>query len=110
MSGPDSIGVTLAHVDPSLLSCWEGMVKRGEECSLLLKHSKGRVVATLQCATPCPYFPTSYFVFCSEDEEKVEEEGKREEEVGGPTCLPPTPGGGERPASQQTDEATRCCF
>ena len=28
------------------------MVKRGEECSLLLKHSKGRVVATLQCATP----------------------------------------------------------
>ena len=25
-------------------------------------------------------------------------------------CLPPTPGGGERPASQQTDEATRCCF
>ena len=24
MSGEDSIGVTLAHVDPSLLSCWDG--------------------------------------------------------------------------------------
>ena len=54
MSGQDSISVTLAHVDPSLLSCWEGMVKRGEECSLLLKHSKGKVVVTLQCATPSP--------------------------------------------------------
>ena len=51
MSGQDSIGVTLAHVDPSLLSCWEEMVKRGEECSLLLKHRSGRITATLQCIT-----------------------------------------------------------
>ena len=52
MSGEDNVGVTLAHVDPFLVSCWDKMVKRGEECSLLLKHSKGKVVATLQCTTP----------------------------------------------------------
>ena len=49
MTGKDSIDVTLAHVDPSLVSCWDKMVKQGEECSLHLKHSKGRVIATLQC-------------------------------------------------------------
>ena len=52
MSGKDSTHVTLAHVDPSIVSCWDKMVKQGEECSLLLKHSKGKVVATLQCTTP----------------------------------------------------------
>ena len=52
MSGEDNVGVTLAHVDPFLVSCWDKMVKQGEECSLLLKHSKGKVVATLQCRTP----------------------------------------------------------
>jgi len=51
MSGPDSLRVTLAHVNPSLLSCWEAMVKQGEECSLFLKHSDGRMTATLQCTT-----------------------------------------------------------
>ena len=52
MSGKDSTHVTLAHVDPSIVSCWDKMVKQGEECSLLLKHSKGRVIATLQCTKP----------------------------------------------------------
>ena len=51
MSGQDFVGVTLAHVDPALFSCWEEMVKRGAECSLLLKHNKGKVIATLQCTT-----------------------------------------------------------
>ena len=81
-------------------------------------EARGRVLPSVEAqqregcsnAAMCHTLSLSYFVFCSEDEEKVEEEGKREEEVGGPTCLPPTPGGGERPASQQTDEATRCCF
>ena len=50
MSGKDSTHVT--HVDPSIVSCWDKMVKQGEECSLLLKHSKGRVIATLQCSKP----------------------------------------------------------
>ena len=52
MGGEDFVGVTLANVDPSIVSCWDKMVKQGEECSLLLKHSKGKVVATLQCTTP----------------------------------------------------------
>ena len=51
MPGQDFVGVTLAHVDPALFSCWEEMVKRGAECSLLLKHNKGKVIATLQCTT-----------------------------------------------------------
>lgn len=54
MSSEDSVGLTLAMVDPSLLSSWEAMVKRGEECSLMLKHSKGKITATLQCTTPTP--------------------------------------------------------
>ena len=52
MPSGDSFGVTLAHVDPLLLSCWEGLVKQGEDCSLLLKHSKGKMIATLQSIKP----------------------------------------------------------
>ena len=52
MSSEDSSGVTLALVDPSLLSSWEEMVKRGVECSLMLRHSKGKITAMLQCTTP----------------------------------------------------------
>ena len=52
MSGQDSIDVTLAYVDPSLLSCWQEMVKRGEEGTLMLKHSRGQVTATLQSTNP----------------------------------------------------------
>ena len=54
MSGKDSGEVTLALVDPSLLSSWEEMVKRGEECSLLLSHSRGRVTTMLQYTKPSP--------------------------------------------------------
>ena len=43
--------MTLAQVDPAILTCWEEMLKRGEECSLLLKHSKGRVTFSLQGIT-----------------------------------------------------------
>ena len=57
MSGQDSIDVTLAHVDPSLLSCWQEMVKRGEECTLMLKHSKGQVTATLQSTKQTSILP-----------------------------------------------------
>ena len=51
MSAEEISDVTLAHVDPCLVSCWDNMVKRGDECSLVLKHSNGRVIATLQCTT-----------------------------------------------------------
>ena len=43
--------MTLAQVDPAILTCWEEMLKRGEECSLLLKHSKGKVTFSLQGTT-----------------------------------------------------------
>ena len=51
MPGEDNIDVTLACVDPALVSSWDKLVKQGKECSLLLKHSKGKVIATLQCTT-----------------------------------------------------------
>ena len=34
-------------------------MKQGEECSLLLQHSKGRVIATLQCTKPVKPLSTS---------------------------------------------------
>ena len=40
--------VTLASVDADVLSCWESKVKLGLECSLILKHSKGKITTTLQ--------------------------------------------------------------
>ena len=51
--------MTLALVDTSLLSCWEEMVKRGEECTLMLKHSRGQVTATLQSTKQASTLPSS---------------------------------------------------
>ena len=48
MSAPDSSDVTLALVDANVLACWESKVKLGLECSLLLKHSQGKITTTLQ--------------------------------------------------------------
>ena len=48
MSAPDSSDVTLALVDANVLACWESKVKLGLECSLLLKHSEGKITTTLQ--------------------------------------------------------------
>ena len=60
----DSTDVPLALLDPTLLSCWEEMVKRGEECTLMLKHSKGKITSTLQStklttSLPRPTAPSS---------------------------------------------------
>ena len=50
MAAANSLDVTLVPVDTSILSCWEEKVKQGIECSLLLKHSKGKVITTLKCS------------------------------------------------------------
>ena len=52
MSAQELSDVTLALVDTDVLSCWESKVKLGLECSLLLKHSKGKVTTTLQFSAP----------------------------------------------------------
>ena len=70
MSGKDSTHVT--HVDPSIVSCWDKMVKQGEECSLLLQHSKGRVIATLQCTKPVKPLSTSPSLSSSAKKKKLE--------------------------------------
>ena len=57
MSGVESSGVTLALVDPSILSCWEEMVKQGKECSLFLKHNKGKVTVKLQSTNKVSSLP-----------------------------------------------------
>ena len=51
MSATELPDVTLALVDANVLSCWESKVKLGFECSLLLKHSKGKITTTLQFST-----------------------------------------------------------
>ena len=48
MSAEELSDITLALVDADVLSCWESKAKLGLECSLLLKHSKGKVTTTLQ--------------------------------------------------------------
>ena len=40
--------VTLACADPALLQCWEEKVRQGAECSLLLKHRKGKITTILK--------------------------------------------------------------
>ena len=63
----DKHDVTLASADPTLLSCWEEKVKQGLECSLVLTHSKGKIVTTLSCSvsrnpdarSPSPSVPAS---------------------------------------------------
>ena len=46
--------VTLAYADPSLLQCWKEKVMQGVECSLMLKHGKGRTTTTLKCTLRTP--------------------------------------------------------
>ena len=48
----DIPNVTLASADPALLLCWENMVRQGTECSLLLKHSKGKIITILKSTGP----------------------------------------------------------
>ena len=50
MVATDFSDVPLAPVDASLLSCWEEKVKQGVDCSLVLKHSKGKVITILKCS------------------------------------------------------------
>ena len=40
--------VTFAHADLAILQCWKEKVSKGFECSLMLKHSKGRVTTILK--------------------------------------------------------------
>ena len=50
MAAANFSDVPLAPVDASLLSCWEEKVKQGVDCSLFLKHSKGKVSTILKCS------------------------------------------------------------
>ena len=83
MAGKDSIDVTLAHVDPSIVSCWDMMVKRGEECSLQLKHSKGKVIATLQCTSNTKHSPvrSTSPSSCSTAEKKKKKKGSKKKRL-----------------------------
>lgn len=49
MSEPDIPDVTLAYADPDILSCWEGKVRQGLECTLTIKHKQGKITTVLQC-------------------------------------------------------------
>ncbi len=109
MAGKDSTDVTLAHVDPSLVSCWDKMVKRGEECSLLLKHSKeSHCYAAMHNASQ-NYDLIKFFDSLSRgEEEEQQEEGGQEEEIGEAPGLPPTPGGRKGTSAKQADGGASC--
>ena len=47
MASKPNPDVTLACVDPALLQCWEEKVRQGTECTLLLKHRKGKITTIL---------------------------------------------------------------
>ena len=42
------LDVTLASVDQGLLLCWEEKVKMGENCTLILQYSGGKVTTSLK--------------------------------------------------------------
>ena len=48
MSRPVIPDVTLASADPAILQCWEEKVRQGAKCSLLLKHSNGKIETILK--------------------------------------------------------------
>ena len=50
MAGANFLDHNLVSVDPSILSYWEEKVKEGFDCTLLLKHSKGKVTTILKCS------------------------------------------------------------
>ena len=49
MAAANFLNEALVSVDPSILSCWEEKVKQGLDCTLMLKHSKGKVTTILKC-------------------------------------------------------------
>ena len=51
MAGKVIPDVTLASADPQLVLCWEEKVRLGAECSLLLKHTKGKFVTILKSSS-----------------------------------------------------------
>ena len=53
MSRPVIPDVTLASADPAILQCWE-KVRQGAKCSLLLKHSNGKIETILKSTSMNP--------------------------------------------------------
>ena len=86
----DTPDVTLAHADHVLLLCWEEKVRMRNECSLLLKHSKGKIITTLKtCSTkitePNIGVPT---LSSSQADKKKRKRGKTPRDL--ETCFPTT--------------------
>ena len=72
--------------------CSFTMVKLSVECSLLLKHGKGKIIATTP--SPCSTLSSSTTSPSSAEKRKKEEEGEQGEKIEGSSCLSPTPGVG----------------
>ena len=77
--------VPLVSADASLLSCWEEKVKLGVDCSLVLKHSKGKVVTILKCSSAIAKRPptSSSSPAASSTTSPQAEEKKKKENKGG---------------------------
>ena len=89
--------VPLVSADASLLSCWEEKVKLGVDCSLVLKHSKGKVVTILKCSSaiakrpPTSSSSPAASSTTSPKEEEEEEQGREEEEARSNALIPEAP-------------------
>ena len=86
MVATDFSDVPLAPVDASLLSCWEEKVKQGVDCSLVLKHSKGKVITILKCSEvvlKCPEARNSNPLPSATPSPHAEEKKKRKRNKGG---------------------------
>ena len=90
------------------MSCLLGdKVKLGLECSLLLKHSDGKITSTLQYSSSTLPPPLS-------QAEKVkkktcEEDQKEYQEARLLACLPEASGRGEGAAAHQANASACCC-
>ena len=84
---PNISDVTLAPVDPALLLCWEETVRQGLDCSLLRKHSKGKVITTSRASRPEAKAPTTALFITVEKKMVQKMEKKKQEDTGGPPIL-----------------------
>ena len=76
----------------------DSSLKRGKECTLMLKHSKGQVTSTLQSTKLTSSLPQPGP--SSSPSKKKRRKTNKNKEVGATSCLSATPGGGSGTAPQ----------
>ena len=84
--------VTLAFADISLLQCWEEKVRQGAECSLILKHNKGRTITILKSSSQRIHKPKDPSALPPLPPIEKEKKRNQEEKIGSPNLISGAPG------------------